>query len=149
MFIGDRGTGVGSRIKGHLRYGGKWKEQLHSQYTNVCITNEHYTSQTCVFCYSKLAHPTIHKRIKGKSIKARNKGSFLCYNPKCPLVSTSRAVQSRDKMSAFAIGLSGLATVLFGQTFPAFTNISHSHTVFIQVTSTFLDGRDARAASMC
>jgi hypothetical protein len=42
-------------------------------------------------------------------------------------------------MSAFAIGLSGLATVLFGQTFPAFTNISHSHTDFIQVTSTFLE----------
>ncbi|KAL4212240.1 hypothetical protein AB4K20DRAFT_1966996 [Rhizopus microsporus] len=29
MFIGDRGTGVGSRIKGFRRYGGGWKEQLH------------------------------------------------------------------------------------------------------------------------
>ncbi|CEI98784.1 hypothetical protein RMCBS344292_12884 [Rhizopus microsporus] len=29
MFIGDRGTGVGSCIKGFCRYGGRWKEQRH------------------------------------------------------------------------------------------------------------------------
>ncbi|GAA5796407.1 hypothetical protein HPULCUR_001779 [Helicostylum pulchrum] len=29
MLIGDRGTGVGSRIKDHLRYSGKWKQDIH------------------------------------------------------------------------------------------------------------------------
>lgn len=27
MFIGDRGHGNGSRIKGHMKYGGSWKEK--------------------------------------------------------------------------------------------------------------------------
>ncbi|KAI9246148.1 hypothetical protein EDC94DRAFT_653427 [Helicostylum pulchrum] len=31
MLIGDRGTGVGSRIKGFRRYGGKWKEEIHTE----------------------------------------------------------------------------------------------------------------------
>ncbi|KAI9249362.1 hypothetical protein EDC94DRAFT_527773, partial [Helicostylum pulchrum] len=29
MFIGDRGYGVGSNIKGHIKYGGKWKPAIH------------------------------------------------------------------------------------------------------------------------
>ncbi|KAI9254921.1 hypothetical protein EDC94DRAFT_696570 [Helicostylum pulchrum] len=37
MMIGDRGTEVGSRIKGHLRYGGKWKQDIHGKYTSVSI----------------------------------------------------------------------------------------------------------------
>ncbi|CEG82306.1 hypothetical protein RMATCC62417_16392 [Rhizopus microsporus] len=36
MFIGDRGIGVGSRIKKRLRYGGTWKQKLHRQETHVC-----------------------------------------------------------------------------------------------------------------
>jgi hypothetical protein len=45
------------------------------------LTNENYTSPTCVFCYSKFAYPTNHKQIKGKTVKSKNKGFFLCYNP--------------------------------------------------------------------
>ncbi|KAL0137715.1 hypothetical protein V8B55DRAFT_1317116, partial [Mucor lusitanicus] len=47
LLVGDRGTGVGSRIKGHLRYGGHWKSKIHGRYTSVCITNEHHSSQAC------------------------------------------------------------------------------------------------------
>ncbi|KAI9248110.1 hypothetical protein EDC94DRAFT_352320 [Helicostylum pulchrum] len=67
MIIGDRGAGVGSRIKVHLRYGGKWKQDIHGKYTSVCITNENNTSQTCVYCYNKLNHPSHAKKIKGRT----------------------------------------------------------------------------------
>jgi hypothetical protein len=46
MFIGDRGHGTGSRIKGHIKYGG------HG-HVPVAITNEHNSSQTCVYCFKK------------------------------------------------------------------------------------------------
>lgn len=61
MMIRDKGLEAGSRIKGHLRYGDKWKHKIHGQYTNVCITNENDTSQTCVFCFQKLSHATQSK----------------------------------------------------------------------------------------
>ncbi|ORE01445.1 hypothetical protein BCV72DRAFT_236348 [Rhizopus microsporus var. microsporus] len=63
MFVGDRGLGIGSRIKGYMRYGGYWKPLKHSLYTYVCITNEHNTSQTCSYCFQKLSHPvqTVYK----------------------------------------------------------------------------------------
>ncbi|KAI9486687.1 MAG: hypothetical protein EXX96DRAFT_627135 [Benjaminiella poitrasii] len=57
MFVGDRGLGIGSRLKGHLKYGGRWKPIKNSPYTSVLITNEHNSSQTCLFCYEKLSHP--------------------------------------------------------------------------------------------
>ncbi|KAI9470663.1 MAG: hypothetical protein EXX96DRAFT_585315 [Benjaminiella poitrasii] len=57
MFVGDRGFGVGSRIQGHLRYGGNWKAQKHSLYTSVCVTNEHNSSKICSFCFHKISHP--------------------------------------------------------------------------------------------
>ncbi|KAI8350358.1 hypothetical protein EDC96DRAFT_441214, partial [Choanephora cucurbitarum] len=48
--------GVGSRIRGHLRCSGIWKQDWHARYTIVCITNEIFTSQTCVYCFNKLTH---------------------------------------------------------------------------------------------
>ena len=48
MRTGDKGKGVGSRTKGHLRYGGNWRQDNHTRYTPVCVTNEDCTSQTCV-----------------------------------------------------------------------------------------------------
>ncbi|KAL4206359.1 hypothetical protein AB4K20DRAFT_1773551, partial [Rhizopus microsporus] len=63
MFVGDRGLSIGSRIKGFMRCGGHWKPKKHSLYATVCITNEHNTSQTCIYCFNKLPHPvqTIHR----------------------------------------------------------------------------------------
>ncbi|KAG1584000.1 hypothetical protein G6F48_008166 [Rhizopus delemar] len=46
MFIGDRGTGVGSRIKGFKRYGGRWKEVIHSEEANsvqMCCQVERFS----------------------------------------------------------------------------------------------------------
>ena len=65
MFIGDRGFGYGSKIKGHRRYGGYWKQKIHSKYTTVLVTNENKTSQTCVFCFSSVFHPKQQINYKG------------------------------------------------------------------------------------
>ncbi|KAI8085638.1 hypothetical protein BDF21DRAFT_241711 [Thamnidium elegans] len=72
MMIGDRGTGVGSRIKGHLHYGGKWKHDIHGKYTPVCIANENNTSQTCAYCYNKLSHPS-QKKLKENTSESEAK----------------------------------------------------------------------------
>ncbi|KAI9260945.1 hypothetical protein EDC94DRAFT_673774 [Helicostylum pulchrum] len=94
MLIGDRGTGVGSTVKGHCRYGGTWKQKIH-----VCVS-----------------------------------------------IRNNKNVQTRDSVSAMAIGLSGLATVLFNQTFPQFaTIISQSNTEFKHNTNTFLTRSGFRA----
>ncbi|PHZ07482.1 uncharacterized protein RHIMIDRAFT_274513, partial [Rhizopus microsporus ATCC 52813] len=143
MFIGNRGIGVGSRIKRYQRYGGDWKQKLHEQETQVCITNENMTSQTCVYCFSKLDHP-IHKRmIKGKEITVTSKGPFICRNPKCVLVTKRQPVKSRDTLSALTVGLLGLSYILFHRTFPCCeTSLSQSSTEFTNITSSFLNARE-------
>ena len=113
LFVGDRGFGVGSRIKGHQRFGGTWKQQIHGRYTPTMVTNEYNSSQTCLFCFRKLSHPM--KVVEGE-VKATT-GSFVCLNDQCP---NAFRVVCRDQVSALAIGLSGLASLLFGVTFPCF-----------------------------
>ncbi|KAI8883603.1 hypothetical protein K501DRAFT_159013, partial [Backusella circina FSU 941] len=118
MFIGDRGHGVGSSIKRHLRYGGKWKEMKHSRYTQVIITNGHNTSQNCPYCFQKLDHP--YKRVtkNGKETLKAVPGSSECTNQHCIINLTKRACMARDKVSFLLIGLSGLSRVAFGVPFP-------------------------------
>ncbi|CAO3655061.1 unnamed protein product [Mucor fragilis] len=131
MFIGDRGLCVGSRLKGHLKYGGKWKPRLHQAVATVCTTNEHKTSQTCIYCFGPTSHPT--QTIKAKDGRTKTKsihGAFLCLNPNCVSVVNSRAIQSRDKMSALAIAVSGLSSLLFKQPLPVQSetqSIQHWH----------------------
>ncbi|KAI8364943.1 hypothetical protein BD560DRAFT_402526, partial [Blakeslea trispora] len=95
MKIGDRGMGVGSRIKRHLRYGGTWKQDNHARYTTVSITNENYTSQTCVYCLHKLQHPKQLIQVKSKTVYRNMKGAFHCLNPECPSVRNGRGVSGR------------------------------------------------------
>jgi hypothetical protein len=96
MFLGDRGLGVSSSVNGYRRYGGAWKQIIQGQNTHACITNESGTSQTCLYCFSPLTHPTYNKPYKGQIIKAQVKGSFMCVNPRCILVQQGRAIQPRD-----------------------------------------------------
>ncbi|ORE22207.1 hypothetical protein BCV71DRAFT_271250 [Rhizopus microsporus] len=105
---------------------------MHGMNANVCITNENI-SQTYMYCFSKLDHP-IHRKIV-KDIKTKVKGSFLCRNPDCVLVSNKKAIKSRDNLSALAIGLSGLCSLLFQETFPELSaKISHCNTDFLNKT---------------
>ncbi|KAG1170597.1 hypothetical protein G6F70_007578 [Rhizopus microsporus] len=68
--------------------------------------------------------PTIKGHLKyggqWKSRKNTVNGTFQCVNPDCPSVLAGKATHVRDSLSAMAIGLSGLATLLFGATFPQF-----------------------------
>ncbi|KAI8368466.1 hypothetical protein BD560DRAFT_398758, partial [Blakeslea trispora] len=64
------------------------------------------------------------------------KGAFHCLNPECPSVRNGRGVNGRDKLTALAIAISGITTLLFQQTLPAFSRtISHSNTEFNHKTA--------------
>ncbi|KAI8641969.1 hypothetical protein BD408DRAFT_483137 [Parasitella parasitica] len=108
MFVGDRGHGFGSRIKGHRQFDGFWKQQRHGRYTPTLITSEPNKSQTCAFCFHKLFHPVA--ALNGKI--QQTAGSFLCLNPECP---NAFKTMCRDQVSALAIGLAGLGCLLFGR----------------------------------
>ncbi|KAI8641782.1 hypothetical protein BD408DRAFT_467729, partial [Parasitella parasitica] len=88
MFVGDRGHGFGSRIKRHGRFGGFWKQQQHGGYTPTLITNEHNTSQTCIFCFHKLSHSTMCRdQVSAFAIGLAGLGcllfeiTFPCFDP--------------------------------------------------------------------
>lgn len=142
MLIGDRGLGVGSSIRGHRRYGGIWKQVKHAENTYVCITNEQYTSQTCVYCFNFLQHPTFERKVKGRIIRKQVKGCFLCVNPSCSLVKQGKAVLPRDRLSALAIGIVGLSQVTMGETFPPFASLRHSKATFLDKSSQLLKKYD-------
>ncbi|KAI8880038.1 hypothetical protein K501DRAFT_152370, partial [Backusella circina FSU 941] len=118
LFVGDRGYGVGSRIKGFLKYGGKWKPKKHTLYTSVCITNENNTSQTCPFCFGKLSHPTTVIKIDDKKTIRSTNGTFVCHNPKCISVKTNQSHHNHDHVSALVISPSSLGTLVLEETFP-------------------------------
>lgn len=118
------------------------RKKIHGQYTNVCITNEHNTSQICVYCFSRLDHPSYTKQTRKGKVKSKVKGSFLCCNRHCLLVQNKTAIQPRDALSSLAIGLSGLCNLVFGCTFPCFSlKLSQCNTNFQNLTSSFLNER--------
>ncbi|KAI8355717.1 hypothetical protein BD560DRAFT_426601 [Blakeslea trispora] len=112
MFVGDRGYGIGSSIRGHVRLGGSWKPKKHSLYTSVCITNEHNTSQVCVFCFEKTSHPLrIVEKDGRESLKTIN-GTSICSNKACVLNLAKQSHKPRDSLSALAIGISGASRLI-------------------------------------
>lgn len=95
MFIRDMGTCIGLRLKDHLKYCGKWKPKLHAVSSAVYFTNEHKTSQTCVFCFGQPTYPK--KTIKDKYKKKTTVSSaFLCLNSRCISVKSHKPIQLRD-----------------------------------------------------
>ncbi|KAI9482747.1 MAG: hypothetical protein EXX96DRAFT_453159, partial [Benjaminiella poitrasii] len=104
MFVGDRGLGIGSRLKGHLKYGGNWKPVKNSLFTPVLVTNEHNSSQTCLFCYKKLSHPVgAMTNKKGEKRLKTTLGSFVCLNPLCLSVLSGGTTKRRDTMSSITL----------------------------------------------
>ena len=131
MFVGDRGLSISSRIKGFMCYGGQWKPKKHNFYTAVCITNEHNTSQTCIYRFNKLSHPvrTIHRN--GASQLRTINGAFVYDNPSCVSVQAKKAVKRRDTVSAMAIGLSCLVqpshSLIHKSVNPTLMNLNECH----------------------
>lgn len=67
MFIGDRGCGVGSPIKGHQQFGSTWKQKLHGRYTPALVINEYNFSQTCcLFCFQSFPIPWLQSATRSK-----------------------------------------------------------------------------------
>lgn len=86
--------------------------------------------------------------VKGKVVARKVPGAFMCLNPKCILKQFGRNVFARDKLSALAIGLSGLNQLLFQATFPQLSRkFSDTNTEFINKTASFRLGREARASA--
>jgi hypothetical protein len=83
LCIGTAGTGVGLRIGGHSKRGGTKMRQRHRRYIIVSMTNEHHSSQTCVFCFQQVQRPKTRKLVKGKWKPVSVNGSSLCMNPQC------------------------------------------------------------------
>ncbi|KAI8098875.1 uncharacterized protein BX664DRAFT_8905 [Halteromyces radiatus] len=106
MAIGNMGTGVGSRITGHHRRGGKWHLKKNSQRGAVMLTDEHLSSQTCVFCFSKVIRQM--RKTDGKYRKVN--GGSVCVNKDCWAVKNCSSTQGRDIQAALAICLAGVAT---------------------------------------
>lgn len=120
MFVGDRGYGYGSRVKNHVRLGGPWKPLKHSLYASVCITNEHNTSQTCVFCFQKTDHPQKVFSKKGAIALKTVNGASVCNNNECILSLSGTSHKARDSVSALAIGISGASRLISGTTLEVF-----------------------------
>lgn len=114
MAIGNAGTGVGSTIKGYDRRGGKWLPKTHKRYAQVAMTDEHMTSQLCVYCYFPITHG---RNLDNKIIL----GTARCLNPNCEAFKQGRACNNRDIMSATAIGISAMTKYFFKKNFPPFT----------------------------
>ncbi|KAI8888747.1 hypothetical protein K501DRAFT_267557 [Backusella circina FSU 941] len=87
---GNRGTGAGT-----------WKAKIHGRYAASCITNEHNSSQICVYCFKKVVHPKKEKKIH----------DYVAFK-------VGQAVQSRDKQSALLISLQGVSRLLRRAPFP-------------------------------
>ncbi|KAI8886531.1 hypothetical protein K501DRAFT_177409 [Backusella circina FSU 941] len=99
MFIGDRGHDIGSRIKGHLKYGGHWKEKKHRLYTSCENTD-------CVASKSKKA---LRSRDQLPSLAISLAGlSKLLFNATFPVFDhivsqNNTALFNKNSMSLFTI----------------------------------------------
>ncbi|KAF9979050.1 hypothetical protein BGZ75_009846 [Mortierella antarctica] len=101
LAYGAAGSGAGSRIGGHLRWGGKW--QFLRQGVVVIVVDEYCTSITCTHCFQRLRLQK-SRRLQGSNIKAKAvNGGVVCVNPLCPDVRAGYASRPRDSNAALNI----------------------------------------------
>ena len=67
----DRRTGVGSRVKGYPKYGGKWLKEICGKRSMICIINERMASQMCLYCRQELEHSLFVEEVDGRIKKER------------------------------------------------------------------------------
>ena len=127
LCIGTGSTEVGLRIRGHTKRGGAKMGQRHTRFTIVSITNEHRSSQTCVFCFQQVQRPKARKVVKEKWKPVSVNGSFLCMNPQCLANRHGCNTSNRDTQVALAIALAGVSRISTGQILEPF-NANHFKT---------------------
>ncbi|KAI8360969.1 hypothetical protein B0O80DRAFT_374245, partial [Mortierella sp. GBAus27b] len=110
-FIGDAGTAVGSRLKGHARRGGTKIRAQHSQRGVVINTNEHMTSKTCPFCFGRTTLASSRRMIDGKAKVVRINGAMQCLNPACISFKAGYSIRPRDSQGAVNIAIAGFSAL--------------------------------------
>lgn len=140
LVIGNAGTGVGSRITGHARRGGKKLRQEHIRHCPIALTDEYRTSKTCIFCFQQVALARSSRIVQGKIKSVRVHGAVECMNQNCISVKQGHGIKARDSHSAIAIAISG-ASILFNpvrRVLPPFSR-SHDETKFTKNASNMLE----------
>lgn len=110
-FTGAAGSGVGSRLQGHFRLGGGRIREQHRQYGVVVITDEHMTSQTCNFCFSKTRPARSRRIVDGKQKVVSLGGAKECTNPVCPAFKVGYTTRPRDTQACVCIGAAGFSAL--------------------------------------
>ncbi|KAF9106577.1 hypothetical protein BGX27_009105, partial [Mortierella sp. AM989] len=112
MFVGDAGTGVGSRIQGHARRGGKKLRVEHQKHCPVVLTDEYNSSKTCIYCFEQLSKASSRRIVNSHIRTVSVNGALECVNPDCVSFLVGYTIKSRDAHSAVAIALAGASALL-------------------------------------
>src|SRR5215469_9504936 len=105
-------VGKNSMIKGHCRRGTKKIREQHRAHGHVGITNEHNTSKTCPYCFSKVILHRARRTVGGEDKIVRLNGAIECVNPQCPARRIHYTTRGRDANAAANIALSGASIIL-------------------------------------
>ncbi|KAF9953804.1 hypothetical protein BGZ70_000114 [Mortierella alpina] len=112
LCIGDAGTSVGCRFKGHAKRGGTKLRQEHRRYTTVAVTGEYRTSKTCVACYQPVELARARRLVNGEARIVAVHGALECVNPSCEHFQLGYTIKARDPHSALCILLNGASDLL-------------------------------------
>lgn len=112
--IGVAGTGVGSRIISHLRYGGKVLKERRRRYATVAMSSEHST------CFSHVVRPQFKVMVKGKMKPKSVQGSSICYNANCSSYKLGSNAKNREVEATVNIAMAGMIKLLTETTFLRF-----------------------------
>ncbi|KAG0256593.1 hypothetical protein DFQ27_005639 [Actinomortierella ambigua] len=121
LLIGDSGTGVGSRIKGHARRGGGKMRAQHIRHCTIGMTDEYRTSKTCVFCFHQVRLARHRRMVKGQEKLVNVNGAVECVNPDCVSVKSGYCQKPRDTHAAVAIAIAGAHQLFHKKAFEPFT----------------------------
>ncbi|KAK3805831.1 MAG: hypothetical protein J3Q66DRAFT_273363, partial [Benniella sp.] len=110
--IGDAEIGVGSRIKGFSRRGGKRLRKEHRRYTVASINPEYRTSKTCSYCFCTLQRAGYRRLKEGTIQESSINGALDCWNLNCPSFIHGCNITNRDQHAAFNIGIVGASIIL-------------------------------------
>lgn len=116
---GAAGSCIGSRLGGHLKWGGKWiRRELLLMNILVAVTDEYCTSQFCPFCFSRI-QLSRSRRLVGTTIRTKTiHGSVECRNPACIAFQCGYGTRPRDTNAAINILISAMSIMDSGGPWP-------------------------------
>lgn len=107
MFVGTAGVCNGSRIGGHMKYGGGRILEQHRRTALVLMTNEHMTSKVCPLCFALVRLSKARRDVKGESKLVSVHGAVECTNPGCISYAIGYCRRGRDSNACINIALAG------------------------------------------